>query len=100
MNELQYLLCSIGEESVEVSQRCSKAQRFGLHEVQEDQEGPPLDNAERIIYEFNDSYALLLLLQKDHPEIGDLIRPDYIAAKQEKYQKFLDYAKDIGTVTK
>ncbi len=96
MTELEYLLCAIGEESVEVSQRSSKAQRFGLHEVQD---GVPLDNAERLIYEFNDLYALLLLLQKDHPEIGDLIVPEHIMAKQQKYQKYLDYAKRIGTVT-
>lgn len=99
MTEIEYLLCSIGEEGVEVSQRSSKAQRFGLHEVQEDQDGLPLDNAERLIYEFNDLYTLLCILREQNPSVGSLIRPELVKAKREKYKKYLDYAKDIGTVT-
>ncbi|MCA0003352.1 MULTISPECIES: hypothetical protein [unclassified Mesorhizobium] len=55
MNRHEHLVTILGEEGVEVSQRCSKALRFGLKEVQP---GQQIDNAFRIYEEFLDLVAV------------------------------------------
>lgn len=56
MNRAQYLLTCTSEECDEVGQRASKAVRFGLSEIQS---GQDLTNAQRIVYEFNDLFAVM-----------------------------------------
>jgi hypothetical protein len=61
MNNTEHLLTILSEECVETAQRVSKAIRFGLTEVQE---GQHLNNAERLVYEFNDIVAVMELLHE------------------------------------
>jgi hypothetical protein len=61
MERTQYLLICLSEECAEVSQRASKALRFGLQEVQSGQEQT---NAERIAQEFQDLLAIIEMLEE------------------------------------
>ena len=62
MTREENLLTTLAEECCEVAQRCSKANRFGLMETQP---GQKLNNSERIVEEFGDIYALMVLLAED-----------------------------------
>jgi hypothetical protein len=95
MTENEHLLTIAAEECVEVAQRLSKALRFGLTEVQP---GQGLDNAERIMVEFDDLQAVIMMLQARRllPS-GKLER---IFAKKEKVHHFLVYSATQGTLTK
>jgi len=96
MNRTEYLLWLLAEECAEVSQRASKAARFGLGEIQTDQ---PLTNAERIVLEINDLYAVIELLVDSEliPLPGETAALD---AKKAKIQKFLLYSEQLGTLIK
>ncbi|QNG62671.1 hypothetical protein B1VFA_153 [Rhizobium phage B1VFA] len=97
MNRREHLLTILGEEGVEVSQRCSKALRFGLDEIQPGQE---LTNAQRIRGEYLDMVAVMEMLIEE-----SLIAPidghdlQAIRAKKAKVEKFLAYSRDCGTLT-
>ena len=92
MNRKEHLLTIVGEECTEVHQRCSKALRFGLNEVQPNQE---LANHERILQEFNDLIGAMDLLFEC--EFEELISKEEVQAKKEKIEKYLDYSKECGT---
>ena len=55
--KVDLLLDCLAEECAEVIQRVCKAQRFGLREVQPGQE---MTNADRILYEFDQTYRVHL----------------------------------------
>ena len=79
------LLIILMEEAAEVIQRASKALRFGVNEIQE---GQPLTNAERVVYEMADLDAVLSMLV----DRGTLDPRGWInmkMAKQKKVQKYL-----------
>lgn len=97
MNRTEHLLTILGEEGVEVAQRCSKALRFGLSEVQPIQE---LSNAERIRGEFIDLLAVMRMLVKEGA-IEPVTDADLPAMedKRQKVEKFLDYSRAMGTLT-
>lgn len=66
MTREELLMVQAMEECDEISQRLSKALRFGLRQIQS---GQPLDNTERIEYEFTDLVTVLNMLgiiQIDH----------------------------------
>lgn len=90
----QNLLTRLAEECAETSQRATKGILFGLDEVQI---GQDLTNAQRLIYEFNDIYAIMLLLQKEG-FIGDFIDNDAIERKMEKLKKYNAYSQSLGKV--
>lgn len=100
MNIEQYLLISIAEECAEIAQRCAKALRFGIDEVQE---GQPFNNAQRIAGEFNDLVGLINLWNTYQDTDGN---PDnkiknskkLIAAKEEKVMRWMEYAVEQGTL--
>ncbi len=94
MTDDEHLLQIVAEECAEVAQRVSKALRFGLTEVQP---GQPFTNAERIMVEFDDLYAVIVMCQ-DRGLIpgGDMAR---ISAKKTKVEKYMEYAKEQGTIT-
>lgn len=80
------------EECAEVIQRVTKAKRFGLDEVQREQE---LNNKERIIYELNDIVATADLLLGGSRWLNN----DAVIAKKEKIEKYLKYAREeCGTL--
>jgi len=93
MNREQLLLTVVGEECSEVQQRCSKAIRFGMKEIQRDQ---PLNNSERILLEFNDLVATIELLYGI--PIYMLIDKDQTEAKKEKIEKYINYSAELGIV--
>lgn len=74
------LLVCLSEECDEVSQRACKAIRFGVDEVQEGQE---LSNAERIVYEFNDLFAVMEMIL-DRGLISKIIDRPAIELKKVK----------------
>lgn len=88
MTRTEHLLWILAEECAEVAQRASKAARFGLLEVQPEQQ---LTNLERVIYELNDLVAT-----------ADMIEPMWtdekmIDAKKAKIEKYLAYSVQCGT---
>ncbi|MBY3231932.1 hypothetical protein [Rhizobium laguerreae] len=97
MNRREHLLTILGEEGVEVAQRCSKALRFGLDEVQPGQE---LTNAQRIRGEYIDLVAVYRMLVEDGAiePLSDADLPD-MEMKRQKVEKFLAYSRDCGTLT-
>jgi len=99
MNRTEHLLSILAEECAEVAQRASKAARFGLTEVQP---GQPLTNAERILEEMFDVFAMFEMLTEEEclPDIcdGDDARAA-MDAKKAKVEKFLAYSRECGTLT-
>jgi len=80
------------EECAEVSQRCSKALRFGLGEIQTGQE---LNNAQRIEAEFAD----LMAVHEMMTTLGMITvhLPDYTSRKQ-RVEKYLNMSRELGTL--
>lgn len=94
----QYLLISLAEECNEVAQRCIKAARFGITEMQD---GQLKTNAERIFLEMCDLLAVyeLLALNKALPELrGQHQMLHLMLLKQDKVMKYLQYAQAMGQV--
>ena len=95
MNRTEHLLVCLMEECDEVGQRCSKALRFSLSEVQP---GQPLSNAERIVGELKDLITIAEMLV----ECGAI--PDFtrsfpeVAAKAMKVEKFMELARAQGVL--
>jgi hypothetical protein len=95
MTRHEQLLTILSEECIETAQRVSKAIRFGLTEVQE---GQPLSNAQRIVYEFNDIVAMMDMLH-DEGLVEDIIDQVAIAKKKAKVEKYMEYSLKLGTVS-
>lgn len=93
MNKKEYLLTAVGEECSEVHQRCSKALRFGMSEVQPEQ---ALTNEIRILREFNDLLATMEMLFEC--SVGELIDREQIREKKLKVEKFMNYSMECGTL--
>jgi hypothetical protein len=91
-SETDHLLLMLAEECAEVIQRITKAQRWGLHEVQP---GQALNNEQRIRYEVNDLYAVIDLLYERRGVV--LFRDnEQVIAKKAKVLHFMEYARQIG----
>lgn len=102
MNRTEHLQTIAMEECVEVAQRISKAQRFGVTETQRTANGPhPAgNNHERIRQELGDLLGVLDLLGiLDLASIGDAELRLFGATKQLKIEKYLAYAATCGTLT-
>lgn len=95
MNRQEHLLTCLAEECAEVAQRVSKALRFGLAEVQP---GQPLDNAERIVEEVRDLWAVVEILQDEGalPIIG--ISTKDVNAKRDKIERFMSISLKNGVL--
>jgi hypothetical protein len=91
LTEEQYLLICLMEECDEVSQRVSKALRFGLDEVQP---GQSLMNSERIGVELTDLVTVVDALSKR----GVLRKPLPCGFKRAKIRHYMDYARGRGTL--
>ena len=93
MTRKEHLLTILSEECAEVSQRVSKALRFGLHEVQPNQ---PWNNAERITQEIADLLGVyeMLCIEEIIPGAQDF----YIQQKRQKVEKFLKLSEQEGTL--
>lgn len=96
MTRSEHLLACLAEECDEVGQRCMKALRFGLDEIQP---GQPLTNAERIVVEYYDLLAVVLLLREEGILPFDAEAPvELLEAKQAKVEKFMRYAEEQGAL--
>jgi len=94
MNRLEHLLTGVTEECSEVSQRVSKALRFGMQEIEPDW---TLNNSQRIVQEYADLIGMMELLEEGgYISLKDL-RP-MIAAKKAKFEHYLKYSKSMGTL--
>lgn len=89
MNRTEHLLVKLMEECAEVAQEASKAAIFGLEEVMP---GQPLTNRDRVLKELNDLWAVCEMLYLS------TIDRAAIQAKKEKVEKFMNYARSIGTL--
>ncbi len=100
MDRLEHLLTRLGEECAEVIQRASKAKIFTLAEIQP---GQQLSNAERLMYEFNDLYAVMEMVIEEgwgtSARLSDLIDRKAIESKKAKVEEFLLLSKKMGTLT-
>lgn len=91
----EHLLAILAEECSEVAHRASKALRFGLREVQK---GQKLTNAERIVYEFSDLYAVMRILNQQGL-LPQVTNHEMIDEKVRKVYEFLEYSRECGTLT-
>jgi NTP pyrophosphatase (non-canonical NTP hydrolase) len=93
MTKIQYLLTCLAEECGEVSQRATKGIRFGLDNIQD---GQPLNNAERLVYEFNDMLGVLEMLREEGIELPDIGDRNQIDLKKEKVRKYMKLSEEKG----
>lgn len=91
----QYLMLTLAEECAEVSQRVSKAFRFGMEEIQE---GQIMNNRNRIAGEFNDLFTIYKMLEEEGylPPLEEKL----IDMKKKKVNKYYDYSIDVGMIDK
>lgn len=99
MNRQEWLLTTAMEECDEVSQRVSKALRFGMDEVQPDAAANPdgLTNRQRVMKEFYDLRATLGMAGFDAWDGSDCARAAE-RAKVQKLDKYMAYAREQGTL--
>jgi hypothetical protein len=95
MNIDEHLLLVLAEECAEVQQRITKALRFGLQEVQPEQD---MTNEQRISYELNDLLASVELL-KQRGLLELYPNGDMVELKKLKVRKYMNYAREQGTLS-
>lgn len=95
MNKTEHLLIILSEECAELSKQISKALRFELDDIEPKQE---LTYRARIISELADIIGAARLLVDEN--IIVFPGEDLIEAKKLKVQKYIEYAKNQGTLEK
>ena len=97
MKRHEHLLDILAEECCEVAVRASKAMRFTLSEIQP---GQPSTNAQRLMDEIHDVFAMVELLEEEGliRSHSDEARAQAIAAKKEKVERFLELSRKEGTL--
>ena len=89
----ELLLAKVMEECAEITQRAAKAQRFGLTEVQP---GQDLDNETRLLHEFHDLVATMMLL---FPDVLLNLDKQRLHDHLQQIEKFMDYSRSLGILT-
>lgn len=99
MTKLENLLTILIEECGETAQRATKALRFTLEEIQPNLHQNPLqlNNAQRLIYEFNDICAVMEMLE-DEGYLPASYDSRAMNLKKEKVKKYLELSQKLGTV--
>lgn len=89
------LLAHLAQECCEVAARCTKAQMFGLDEVQPEQ---PLTNRRRIVEELQDLFAIVDEMQEYEilPRLSMRDSQARISAKIRKAGTFRNYSRKLG----
>ena len=90
MTSEQYLLTLLAEECAEVSQRATKAIRFGLDDPKGAQPGFP-SNKERLLEEINDLLVVVEMLFGEN-----YVNKTQQNNKKEKIQKYTQLSKELG----
>ena len=93
MNKIEHLLACLTDECAEITQAADKALRFGLDDQRP---GGETDNRMDIEREINDLVGVIELLVENGVTIHQ--HRHYIDAKKEKVLKFMDYARNKGTL--
>jgi hypothetical protein len=93
MTRQEQLLVILTEECAEVSQRASKALRFGLTDPAGTEPGQPYTNKDRLLMEINDLHAVIdMLLGREKSYLSPMLIQD----KKEKVEKYLKLSKKLG----
>jgi len=93
MTRQEQLLVILMEECAEVSQRASKALRFGLTDPAGKEPDQPYTNKDRLLMEINDLYAVIdMIFDKEGPYLSPMLIQD----KKEKVEKYLKLSKKLG----
>ena len=97
MNQTEHLLTCLMEECAEIQKSAAKALRFGLDDHAPNSHST---NAEDISIEFIDLVAVIEMLREENiiPDICDNDSKIAIEKKKEKVKKYMDYAKERGTL--
>lgn len=102
MNLIEHLLSCLGGEGAEIAQQTSKANRFGLDDVNFKVPNGP-DNRERLVVELNqliataDMCSEAGILPKDWR--GNAHAMEIQMAKREAVETCMNYAETKGTLT-
>lgn len=93
MSRVDYLLSHLAQECCEVAIRCTKAQHFGLDEVQPEQAHT---NRERLLQEVFDLMGIVEILRDEGvlPDFSGLLIG--IEAKKVKAARFSSYSRELG----
>lgn len=96
MTRLQLLLIKVAEECNETAQRALKAAQFGMEEIEN---GQDLTNAQRLVGEFNDVFAMMEMVKDESfPSILSLVNPELVRIKKERVEKYLKLSQELGMV--
>lgn len=93
-----YLLSHLAQECAEVIVRITKAQHFGLDEIQPEQD---FTNRQRILFELCDLLAMAEVLREENilPTVPADVAERRLAAKKLKAAKFREYSKELGRLS-
>lgn len=95
LNTKEHLLTCLAEECAEIQKAVTKSLRFGL----DDRKPQGLTtNLEDIAIELTDMLAVVELLNEIEPGIRPIIERHVVEAKKDKVRRFMEYAKDRGTL--
>jgi len=92
MTKQEHLLVMLAEECAEVSQRATKALRFGLTNPKGSEPDQPYTNQERLFMEINDLLAVLDLLFEGIDYSSEVMK-NY---KKQKVEKYLKLSEELG----
>lgn len=95
MNLQENLLTTLGEEASEIIKDCSKANRFGLGDINPE---TGISSKEAIQTEINDLLGVAAVLVDEGFLDEHFINEKQIQAKKTKIQKYLDYSRDQGSL--
>ena len=97
MNKTEHLLTCLMEECAEIQKATAKALRFGLDDHAPNSSST---NAEDIAAEIIDLVAVIEMLREENiiPSICDNDSKIAIEQKKEKVKKYMNYAKERGTL--
>jgi hypothetical protein len=105
MTRTEHLLTIAAEECAEIAQRCSKALRFGLNQIQQDADDKPeenpqrLNNISRIRMEFADLLGVLNMLNIVGLRENDTVVVCAAEEKQRKVELYLVRSRREGTLS-
>ena len=96
MNLRENLLQTLEEEASEVIKECSKANRFGLMDINPK---TGITNKHALQDEINDFFAVVVMLVEEGFLDEDFLTEENQQGKIQKVQKYLKYSREQGTLT-
>lgn len=99
MNPIEHLLSCLGEEGSEISQDCSKSNRFGLDDINILKPYGPT-NRQRLVNELNDLMGVIDLCVENGILPGKWMDPLKIEQKKRKVLRYMEYAESKGALAR